>query len=99
MKLTRNEVKKEVDIPHPKWLYWLDHLWPYISGMLLVMLAGARLIWYKLTHHYVTKDELAQCRNDVRHTDGQMMEKLDHMIEENARQHQDIMKQIIRLHK
>lgn len=55
-----------------------------------------------MAEHMVTKDELQACRDDVREEDESNLEKIYKEIkennQENARQHQDILKQVIRLH-
>lgn len=99
------------NFPHPKWLTWLDHTWPYITGVVVTIIAGVKLWWHDrketkrrianleiMAEHMISRDELQACREDVRREDKDILEKIDHSIEENAKQHQDIMKQIVRLH-
>lgn len=98
-----------------RWLDYLDHLWPYISGVFITLLAVIRLWWYDrhqtrkrignlevLAEHMVTTADLQACRDNVRDDDEKNMEKvfaeIKELTKENAAQHQDIMKQILRLH-
>ncbi len=96
---------------HPKWLTWLDHTWPYITGMAATMLGAFRLWCHDrketkkriqnleiMAEHFVSRDDLLACRDDVRREDKEILEKIDHSIAENAKQHQDIMKEMMRLH-
>lgn len=52
--------------------------------------------------HMVTKEELQECRDEVRDVDDHNLDMIFKEIRENTRenatQHQDIMKQILRLH-
>jgi len=99
-----------------KVLDFVSHLWPYISGVVVTLLAGIRLWWYEkqvtkkrirtleaLATNMVSKQDLQACRDDVRAVDEKNLDKLSGDIRENmkqnAKEHQDIMKQIIRLHK
>ena len=56
-----------------------------------------------LATNMVTQKELQACRDDVREDHVENLEKIYNEIKENtsenARQHQDIMSQIVRLHK
>lgn len=105
-----------------KVLDFLEHLWPYISGMVVVFIGSIRLWWTDrkntrkriqtlevLAENMVTTDDLHVCRDEVREQDEK---NLDMVFKElkglrgeikeesriNAQQHQDLMKQIIRLH-
>lgn len=98
-----------------KLLHLAEDIWPLLSGMGLVMLAGIKLWWSDrratkkrianieiMCEHMVTQDELHSCREDVRQADDENLEKIYHEIKENqkinAQQHQDIMREIIRMH-
>ena len=105
-----------MEAPPHRILDVLSHLWPYVSGIALTLLATVRLWWYDrketkrrigtlevMAEHMVTKDDLQACRDDVRATDDKNLEKLYQEIKtntaQNAQQHQDIMAQMMRLHK
>ena len=92
----------------------LNHVWPYLSGAILIMFAGTKLWWYDrretkrrivalevLAENLVNKDDLQECRDDVRQVDDDNLEKIFTELRKhtanNAQQHQDIMNKIIDL--
>ena len=102
-----------------KFVHVLEHIWPYVSGMVIVMFAGFKLWWSDrretkvriknievmvehLQNDKVSQQDLQACRDDVREVDDanlvRIMDRIEQNATDNAKQHQDILQQIIRLH-
>ena len=77
----------------------IEQVWPYISGMCIVMFAAAKLLWHDrqvtkkriavleiLAEHTITKEELHSCRNDVRTAAEANLNKIYAEIKENTSQ-------------
>jgi len=96
-------------------LDWLEHLWPFIAGISVTLLAIAKLWWYSrqqikkrvstlevLAEHLATKEDIRNCREEVRQTsNGHLKSLYDEMKANNAannEQHLDILKEITRHH-
>ena len=67
-----------MDTVEHKILDYLSHIWPYVSGVFLVMVAGFKLWWYdkkvvkkriatleSIAEHMASKDDLRECRDSV----------------------------------
>lgn len=95
---------------------FFDQMWPFISGIVLTIIAVIKLWWSDrqavkrriialevIAEASVSKSELQACRDDVRVVDESNLEKIYGLIrdnnENNAQQHQDIMHEIIELHR
>lgn len=76
----------------------LEHIWPYVSGIVLTMAAGVRLWWYDrrqvkhriatlevLAEQSVTQRDLQECRDDVRNDDDSNLNKIYNKIDEITR--------------
>ena len=102
-------MRQTMETPTHRVLEHLEQVWPYLTGMVVVTVATVKLWLYerrrisKIEDTYVTKDELAACRNDVRSTDDKNLSDLTTQINklssENAQQHQDILTELINIKK
>ena len=97
-----------MDTATHKILVWLEHLWPYISGMVITLLAAAKLWWYDkqqmkqrianieiIAQNAVTKSELQACREDVRKEDRLILKEIQESNKLNQEQHEHIVDLII----
>ena len=97
----------------------LEHIWPYVTGMTVTLLAAMKLWWSDrketkkrinenaeairaISSNMVSHDDLHACREDVRDVDDEnlirVLDRIEENAKDNARQHLDIMNQIIALH-
>lgn len=100
----------------------VEHLWPYISGLILTMVVIVKMWWYnhnevkrrintleKLAEMSATKIDLHECKAEVSGVDNANLEKIYNKLSEqqkdnaiqqqnNAKEHQDILQQMLRLH-
>lgn len=88
--------------PTQKFIDWLTHVWPVISGLFLTMVMVTRLWWSDkvetkkritsleiLAEHTASKNDLRKCRDEVRTVDEHNLEKIQQLIHEGNKENQE----------
>ena len=81
-----------------KMLDVLSHIYPYVAGIFITMVAVVRLWWHNrqetrrriatleiMAERMASQDDLQACRDEVRHVDEQNLEKIYNEMKENNR--------------
>ena len=88
-----------------KLIHYAKELWPYFaaffSAFILIAVSAFKLMWYRLTNKYATKEQLKLCREDVRRADEKNLDivfkEIRMLRSESESRHHEVMNQIIKV--